>query len=190
MIRFSQLAHIAGGSTLLLSKDRDVTRLMIDSRKVAIGEDSLFFAIRGQHHNGHDYIHSLYHQGVRQFVGEQPIDTAGLDEANILLAGSSTDALQALAAHHRQGFSIPIAGITGSNGKTIVKEWLYQLLSKTFNIVKNPGSYNSQLGVPLSVWQLQEPHHELGIFELGISQTGEMQKLAAIIKPTLASLPT
>ena len=184
MIRFFQLAAITGGHTVLFSKDRDVTQLLIDSRKVVGGEDSLFFAIHGQHHDGHDYIPALYRQGVRQFITERPIDTAGLDDANILQVDSSITALQTLAAHHRNRFTIPIVGITGSNGKTIVKEWLYQLLSKSFSIVKNPGSYNSQLGVPLSVWQLQS-HHELGIFEAGISQTGEMEKLAHIIRPTL-----
>lgn len=184
MIRFFQLAAITGGHTVLFSKDRDVVQLLIDSRKVVAGEDSLFFAIRGQHHDGHDYIHTLYRQGIRQFIVEQPVDTAGLDDANILQVDSSVTALQTLAAHHRNRFTIPIIGITGSNGKTIVKEWLYQLLSKSFSIVKNPGSYNSQLGVPLSVWQLQ-PHHELGIFEAGISQKGEMDKLAHIIRPTL-----
>src|ERR1700761_2435524 len=101
MIRFSQLSSITGGTPLLQSKDRDVARLMIDSRKVVAGEDSLFFAIRGQHHNGHDYIHTLYRQGVRQFVVEQPIDTTGLDEANVLQVSLSIAALQALAAHHR-----------------------------------------------------------------------------------------
>jgi Alr-MurF fusion protein len=184
MIRFSQLAQITGGHTIHFFKERDIAQLLIDSRKVVAGEDNVFFAIGGQHHNGHDYIHSLYQQGIRQFIVEQPIDIQGLGEANVLQVKSSVAALQALAADHRQGFTIPIIGITGSNGKTIVKEWLYQLLSKSFTIVKNPGSYNSQLGVPLSVWQLQ-PHHELGIFEAGISRKGEMEKLAAIIKPTI-----
>jgi UDP-N-acetylmuramyl pentapeptide synthase len=92
--------------------------------------------------------------------------------------------LQKIAAHHRDKFSIPVIGITGSNGKTIVKEWLYQLLAKQYTLVKNPGSYNSQIGVPLSVWQMQ-PYHTLGIFEAGISQPGEMEKLERIIKPTL-----
>lgn len=184
MTRFSQLAQITRGQILLSFKDRDITQLIIDSRKVVAGEDTLFFAIRGDHHNGHDYIPALYRQGIRQFVVEEPITTGGLDEANVLLVPSAISALQALATHHRGHFTIPVIGITGSNGKTIVKEWLYQLLSRSFSIVKNPGSYNSQLGVPLSVWQLQQ-QHELGIFEAGISRRGEMEKLAAVMQPTL-----
>jgi alanine racemase len=117
-------------------------------------------------------------------VVEQAIDVHLFTEANILLVDSSIDAIQKIAAHHRSTFSIPIIGITGSNGKTVIKEWLYQLLSNDQNIAKNPGSYNSQVGVPLSVWQLQS-HHQLGIFEAGISQRSEMEKLAAIIQPTI-----
>lgn len=181
---FSELANICGGRLLQMVSERQVKTLLIDSRKSVVADGSVFFAIKGIRHDGHAHLHELYHLGIRQFVVEQAIDVHLYTEANILLVDSSIDAIQKIAAHHRSTFSIPIIGITGSNGKTVIKEWLYQLLSNDQNIVKNPGSYNSQVGVPLSVWQLQS-HHQLGIFEAGISQRSEMEKLAAIIQPTI-----
>jgi len=178
------IAHISGivdGRLLTGAADGNIEHLLLDSRRLIFPATSLFFALRGPRRDGGLFAKELYKRGVRNFVLEQELH---LPEANRIIVKDTLAALQQLVAHHRQQFSIPVIGITGSNGKTIVKEWLYQLLSKSFNIVKNPGSYNSQLGVPLSVWQLQ-PHHELGIFEAGISQKGEMEKLAAIIKPTL-----
>lgn len=189
MLLFSHLEKITDGTIIQLVADRAVRDLIIDSRKALIGEASVFFAISGRHHNGHEFIAALYAQGVRQFVIEENIVQAKFPEANILRVASTFDALQKIATHHRESFSIPVIGVTGSNGKTIVKEWLYQLLSKEYAIVKNPGSYNSQLGVPLSVWQMQ-PYHTLGIFEAGISQPGEMEKLERVIKPTLGIFTT
>lgn len=185
MILFSNLEVITGGKNLRLTKEEGIVALHTDSRK-AIGTDgAVFFAIRGIHHDGHRYLHALYDKGVRQFIVEHESDELNsLKEANILLVDSSIHALQTMVSYHRSQISIPVIGITGSNGKTIVKEWLFQLLSADYKIAKNPGSYNSQLGVPLSVWQLQA-HHELGIFEAGISMPGEMEKLAAIIQPTI-----
>lgn len=168
---------------LALHRDKPVTDLVTDSRKVVLTEGSTFFAMKGERHNAHLFLKQLYEQGLRQFVVEQHVDINTLPEANIVQVVSSLQALQALAKHHRSQFQIPVIGITGSNGKTIIKEWLYQLLSPDFKIVKNPGSYNSQLGVPLSVWQMQ-PYHQLGIFEAGISRPGEMHQLASIIQPT------
>ena len=153
------------------------------------GGGSVFFAIHGPHHNGHQYIQQLYQTGVRQFIIEEHVDVRDYKDANFIQVQSSIDALQKVAAHHRGNFSIPVIGITGSNGKTIVKEWLYQLLSPQYTTAKNPGSYNSQVGVPLSVWQLQ-PYHTLGIFEAGISQPGEMEKLERIIRPTIGVFTT
>lgn len=158
--------------------------MLTDSRKVLPSSKSLYFAIRGVRNNGHDFIKNVYEQGVRQFVVEQAVDVSAYPEANIIQVESAVAVLQAVAIHHRKSFSLPVIGITGSNGKTIVKEWLFQLLSPDYNCVKNPGSYNSQIGVPLSVWQISK-HHELGIFEAGISQPGEMEKLEAIIQPTI-----
>jgi len=184
MLRFSQLKAITGGDITALSIDRPVVHLITDSRKAIVHEGSVFFAINGTHHNGHQYIQSLYDAGVRQFVIEDALPIKKFTEANFLKVDSSVTALQQITAHHRAEFSLPVVGITGSNGKTIVKEWLYQLLSKEYTIVKNPGSYNSQLGVPLSVWQIQS-HHTLGIFEAGLSMPAEMERLEKIIKPTI-----
>ena len=160
-----------------------ITHLLIDSRKVATTEQSLFFALEGEHHNGHDYIETLYNKGVRNFVVRTIPDLA-LPKANFIQVAHTLEALQQLVARHRSTFDIPVIGITGSNGKTIVKEWLYQLLQEVYYVVRSPKSYNSQVGVPLSVWQLNE-EHELAIFEAGISQVGEMEKLQHIIAPTI-----
>jgi alanine racemase len=183
-ITFSSLEKITDGQILQFSRERKISHLFIDSRKPVLDQEALFFAITGEHHNGHTYIDQLYASGVRQFVIEQDIPISHLSEANILRVRKTVHALQQIAIAHREKFSGPIIGVAGSNAKTIVKEWIYQLLSSRFVIAKNPGSYNSQLGVPLSVWQLQ-PEHELGIFEAGISKPGEMRKLKGIIKPTL-----
>lgn len=185
MIRFSQLESITGGKNILFFSDTPVTTISLDSRKASATEGTVFFAIRGERHDGHDYLQNLYAQGVRQFVVERPLSSPEIfKEANVILVDSAIDALQRLAAFHRSTFSIPVVGITGSNGKTIIKEWLFQMLSKDRVVVKNPGSYNSQIGVPLSVWQMQ-PHHQLGIFEAGISRPGEMEKIAQVMQPTI-----
>lgn len=186
MISFSQLAHILNGNTVALHQDQAITDLVIDSRKAFARQGALFFAIHGTRHDGHKYIQELYNQGIRMFVVEQPpaYSNTLLPEANIIQVDSAIAALQDVVAYHRTAFTIPVIGITGSNGKTIIKEWLFQMLSKDRAIAKNPGSYNSQVGVPLSVWQLQ-PHHQLGIFEAGISQPGEMENLQRVIQPTL-----
>jgi alanine racemase len=190
MIHFSQLPNIAGGKILLYAEDRSIRSLIIDSRKTTTIPDTLFFAIAGERHDGHRYIRELYTKGVRQFIVEHGIeDLEQLQGANVLQVESSIEALQSIAAFHRSQFSIPVIGITGSNGKTIIKEWLFQMLSKQLSVVKNPGSYNSQVGVPLSVWQIQ-PHHQIGIFEAGISRPNEMQKLAHVIRPTIGIFST
>lgn len=184
MILFSALPQICKGTSLQLNKDSAVQDLVIDSRKAQVSPASVFFAIGGDRHDGHTFIADLYAAGIRQFVVEKKIPLQHLPDANVLLVPSAVDALQAIASHHRADFTIPIIAITGSNGKTIIKEWLYQLLSPALRVVKNPGSYNSQLGVPLSVWQLNN-EHELGIFEAGISKPGEMERLEKVIQPTL-----
>jgi Alr-MurF fusion protein len=183
-MNFSQLEEIAHGTRLSFTKDYLLTSLIIDSRKATGQEGAIFFAIQGERHDGHRYLAEAYSRGVRQFVVEVAPDVSKFPDSNILLVKSSVSALQKIAAYHRIQFSIPVIGITGSNGKTIIKEWLYQMLSKDFNVVKNPGSYNSQVGVPLSVWQMQS-FHQMGIFEAGISQPGEMEKLGQVIQPTI-----
>jgi alanine racemase len=185
MLYFSQLETITGGKNLRFAKDSPLTSLLTDSRKAPGSEGGVFFAITGEHHDGHHYVQELYGKGLRQFVLEHTIpfiDAA--QDINVLLVPSSLKALQDIVSFHRSSLTVPVIGITGSNGKTIVKEWLFQLLSPDYKIAKNPGSYNSQLGVPLSVWQLQQ-HHELGIFEAGISKPGEMEKLAEVIQPSI-----
>lgn len=185
MIRFEQLPDITTGHILALSDSQSwITNLLIDSRKVSVLEGTVFFAIRGDRHDGHQYIQDLYIQGIRQFVVEHPVAVQDLPGCNIYQVSSCIVALQHLAAHHRARFHIPVIGLTGSNGKTIIKEWLFQMLSRDKVVVKNPGSYNSQIGVPLSVWQLQD-YHEIGIFEAGISRTGEMDKLEQVMRPTI-----
>ena len=178
---FSDLSNITKGKQLQLYQDRPVTVLMNDSRKAIVSEGAVFFAIGGMHRDGHLFIPELYNLGVRQFVVEKDVDVG--PEANMLLVESSVNALQKIVAKHRSGIRCPVIGITGSNGKTIIKEWLYQLLSPDFKIAKNPASYNSQLGVPLSVWQIQA-HHTLGIFEAGISTVNEMENLQKVLQPT------
>ncbi|NOT75079.1 MAG: bifunctional UDP-N-acetylmuramoyl-tripeptide:D-alanyl-D-alanine ligase/alanine racemase [Cyclobacteriaceae bacterium] len=183
-MHFKDLQHSLDGILLQLAEDRLIQNLLIDSRKAVIRQESLFFAIKGDRHDGHVFLKELYQLGVRQFIVEQDLDIASFKGANILKVKSSVAALQTLAALHRNSFQIPIVGITGSNGKTIVKEWLFHVLSTDLQIVKNPGSYNSQVGVPISVWQIQK-NHELGIFEAGISRPGEMVNLEKIIHPTI-----
>ncbi|MBN8576450.1 MAG: bifunctional UDP-N-acetylmuramoyl-tripeptide:D-alanyl-D-alanine ligase/alanine racemase [Cytophagales bacterium] len=184
MISFSSLAAITGGTVLQLTADRPITDLVTDSRKLLLAEGAVFFAIAGARHDAHNFIGQVYAQGIRQFVIERELNLNSYPEANFIQVASTLTALQQLASFYRQQFHLPVIGITGSNGKTIIKEWLFQLLSPDFKVVKNPGSYNSQLGVPLSVWQLQ-PYHQLGIFEAGISGRGEMEVLENVIRPTI-----
>ncbi len=182
---FSDLEKITNGNTLQLFQDQELTTLLTDSRKATLSKGAIFFAFNGLHHDGHQYIPKLYAQGIRQFIIERPLGhTPDIKEANVLLVSSTLAALQQMVAKHRADITVPVIGITGSNGKTIIKEWLYQLLSPDFKIAKNPASYNSQLGVPLSVWQIQ-PHHTLGIFEAGISTRSEMENLEKVLKPTI-----
>ncbi|MDQ3046967.1 MAG: bifunctional UDP-N-acetylmuramoyl-tripeptide:D-alanyl-D-alanine ligase/alanine racemase [Bacteroidota bacterium] len=161
----------------------EINHLLIDSRKLSNAETSLFFALKGDRHNGHTYLGDLYDKGVRHFV-VSALPQEEFPSATFLLVKDTLLALQQLAAHHRTLFHIPVIAITGSNGKTIVKEWLYQLMREDKNIVRSPKSFNSQVGVPLSVWQLNETHN-LGIFEAGISMPAEMTFLEDIIQPTI-----
>lgn len=164
--------------------------LLIDSRSLCFPDETLFFALKTEKNDGHKYTEELYRRGVRNFVVEDiplPVSSmaaGALGGCNFLVVKSPLQALQDLAAYHRSKLNIPVIGITGSNGKTTVKEWLYQLLSPDFNVCRSPRSYNSQVGVPLSVW-LISPHNDVAIIEAGISQPGEMAKLERIVKPTI-----
>ena len=173
------------------NSEGQVSWLLTDSRSLCFPEETLFFALKTQRNDGHRYIQDLYNRGVRQFVVEQvPEHYENLyPEANFLRVPHTLAALQRLAERHRDEFDLPIVGITGSNGKTMVKEWLYQLMLPSQRIVRSPRSYNSQIGVPLSVWLLNE-QTEVGIFEAGISQPGEMMALRDIIQPTIGVLTT
>lgn len=164
-----------------------IEHLQIDSRRIIHPQTTLFFALQTARRDGHDYIKECYSKGTRNFVVQKKTGFPVFADANFILVDDTLNALQQLAAYHRRQFSIPVIGITGSNGKTIVKEWLNQLLSHRFNIVRSPKSYNSQVGVPLSVWHMKE-EHTLAIFEAGISQVGEMEKLQQIIEPTIGLL--
>lgn len=182
----SQIAKVIEAQSSIKA-DAIIHHLLLDSRKIFAPATSLFFAIKSKRRNGHQFVSELYNRGVRNFVINEEVNTNLYPEANFLLVKNVLGALQQLAAYHRRQFNIPVIGITGSNGKTIVKEWLYQLLHTDFNIVRSPKSYNSQIGVPLSVWQMNE-HHTLAIFEAGISQCGEMERLEKIIQPSIGVL--
>ncbi|HET9825784.1 MAG TPA: bifunctional UDP-N-acetylmuramoyl-tripeptide:D-alanyl-D-alanine ligase/alanine racemase, partial [Chitinophagaceae bacterium] len=181
------ISFIVGGRILQNHHETIIEHLLIDSRKLHSPSSSLFFALTGPRRNGHQFIPELYKKGVRNFIVSERIKETELAEASFVLVNDTLEALQRLTAFHRKQFNMPVIGITGSNGKTIVKEWLYQLLQEKFNIVRSPKSYNSQIGVPLSVWQMNS-HHELAIFEAGISEPGEMEKLEKIIQPTIGIL--
>lgn len=179
-----QIAGIVNAKTDALHDDT-ISILLIDSRRLSFPEQSLFFALKTKTNDGHKYIAELYKLRVRNFVVSEHLpEFDAMPEANFLVVKDTLKALQKLAAFHRKRFDIPVIGITGSNGKTIVKEFLYQLLHNEFNIVRSPRSYNSQLGVPLSVWEMNEKN-TLGIFEAGISQPDEMERLQPIIVPTI-----
>lgn len=180
----ASIAKITQGTLLQEKVSGPISRILLDSRKIAQPKESIFIAIQGPRHDGHQFLQEVYDAGVRNFIVEKEKDVLKLIEATVILVKDATSALQSLAAAHRTQFQIPVIGITGSNGKTIVKEWLNILLADEYNIVRSPKSYNSQIGVPLSVWNI-ENSHTLGIFEAGISKSGEMEKLAKIIQPTL-----
>lgn len=156
---------------------------LIDSRKLLFPEQTIFFAIKGKKANGHQFVVDLYQKGVRHFVLSEPLEEE-YEDASIYYVDNVLKTLQDWSRFHRQQFEIPVLAITGSNGKTTIKEWLFQLLQPQFNIIKSPKSYNSQLGVPLSVLSMKS-NHNLAIFEAGISQVGEMERLEQIIKPTI-----
>ncbi len=177
------IANICRGE-LYLKASATVEQLVMDSRKVYFPSTSLFVAIVGLQHNGHRFIAALYEKGVRNFVVSEAPDVEQFVDANFIQVADTTIALQQLAASHRQQFHYQVIGITGSNGKTIVKEWLFHLLNADYDIVRSPRSYNSQVGVPLAVWQMNKTDN-LGIFEAGISLPDEMQKLQTIINPEI-----
>ena len=187
MYTIYQIATIIKAKWLQQNENTEIEHILLDSRKLLFPSSSLFFALSSNRRTGAAFIKELYDKGVMNFVIDENLSRKEINQyplANFLKTDDVLNALQLLTVYHRKQFNIPIIGITGSNGKTIVKEWLYQLLSDDFSIVRSPKSYNSQIGVPLSVWQINEKN-TLGIFEAGISQPGEMEKLEKIIHPAI-----
>ena len=165
-----------------------ISWLLTDSRSLFFPAETLFFALVTSRNDGHRYIRNLYNLGVRNFVVSRlPSRMDDYLESNFLLVPDTLAALQLLAAEHREKFNIPVVGVTGSNGKTIIKEWLYQLLEPDYLITRSHRSYNSQIGVPLSIWLMNE-QTELGIFEAGLSKKDEMRNLWMVIKRTISIL--
>ena len=185
----SDIQQIIGAETLQPLKEGSIDYLLTDSRSLAFPQQTLFFALPGPRRNGGAFIGELYDKGVKNFIVNRKdgVDVHTFPNANFLFVENVLVALQLLAKAHREKFAYPVIGITGSNGKTIIKEWLYQMLSTSFRIARNPKSYNSQIGVPLSIWQMK-PEHTLGIFEAGISLSGEMKNLQQIIQPSIGVL--
>lgn len=187
MYTTASVCDIVAGNLVQHLPGNPVEHLLTDSRKLTYAATTIFFAIKAPRRNGHDFIETLYSKGVRNFIIEEEVDVSRFPLAGFIRVPHSVQALQQLAAYHRNRFSLKVIGITGSNGKTITKEWLGRLLEPDNEVVKNPQSYNSQTGVPLSIWQIGE-HHNLGIFEAGISQPGEMEALERIIRPEMGVL--
>ena len=188
---FKDITHILQAVVLQdNTDDLPIEELLFDSRKLSIPSVTLFIAVPGPVRSGWTYIDGLYQSGVRKFlVGKdaQLDDLTSYPEAGFLQVDDPVIAVQQLTEYHRLQFDYPVIGITGSNGKTIIKEWLNQLLHNRYNIIRSPKSYNSQIGVPLSVWQMNR-FHQLGIFEAGISKKGEMHRLQNVIRPTIGIL--
>lgn len=184
--QISEIARITNGKFIPgMVNDGPIHDILIDSRRLFKAKDTVFFAITSKRNDGHKYIGELYNRGVRNFIISRPnLDVQPWPDANFILVNDALAALQQLAAAHRMMFDYPVIGITGSNGKTIIKEWLYQLMSPDRKIIRSPKSYNSQIGVPLSVWQM-DSDFDIAIFEAGISEPEEMNNLQKVIKPTI-----
>jgi len=182
----SKIAEILNADARIIDTQAIIQYLIIDSRSVAVPGNSLFFAL-SSHRDGHEFIRDAYNKDIRNFVITEEKYVQEYSDCNFIAVANALSALQKLAIAHRSHFDLKTIGITGSNGKTIVKEWLYQLLAADYNIVRSPKSYNSQIGVALSVWQI-EAVNTLGIFEAGISAVDEMEILADIIQPQIGIL--
>jgi alanine racemase len=190
MLNFHSLPELIPGSKLISTTDDPctLTEISVDTRDIKNGKNLIFLAIKGPNHNGHKFIKDAYDKGVRNFIVEKAEEYhpyyINLPKANILQVPNSIQALQKIASSYRKKFQCPVVAITGSNGKTIVKEWLTEILSTVYTVTSNPKSYNSQIGVPLSVFLINKDT-QYGIFEAGISLPNEMENLSEIILPTL-----
>ncbi len=179
----AEIADILPGEKQLSNPSSEITELAFDSRKIFLPEKTIFFALRTSNGDGHHYIEEAIRKGVKNLVISDKSYLKEKADLNYFLVNDVLASLQLLAARHRNKFQIPVVAITGSNGKTSTKEWLFETLSKKYRVRRNPKSFNSQIGVPLSIWNLN-PDDEIGIFEAGISKPGEMKKLQKIIRPT------
>jgi alanine racemase len=184
MTSIEQIKNWSEGTFASFYTDCSIQHLVIDSRKINQPEASLFIVLVSSRRDGHDFIVNAYEKGVRNFLVSKRINASQFPNTNFILVKDTLAALHKIAVENRKQFSFPVVGITGSNGKTIVKEWLFQLLGSTFNLVRSPKSFNSQIGVPISVWLMKEEHN-FAVFEAGISQKGEMEKLEKIVQPTI-----
>lgn len=182
----SKVVQVLNADAVFVDSEAIIQYLVIDSRSVLVPENSLFFALKS-HRDGHEFIKDAYQKEIRNFVVTERKYVDQYPDCNFIIVENVLKSLQKLATYHRSQSQLKTIGITGSNGKTIVKEWLYQLLALDFNIVRSPKSYNSQIGVPLSVWQI-ESENNLGIFEAGISAVNEMDELEEIIQPEIGIL--
>lgn len=178
------ITSVIDADCILTNRDAEIKYLVTDSRRITFAASSLFFAIKTEHRDGASFLQDAYQQGIRNFVVQGKVAVQKYKGANFLIVKNVLFALQKLAKFHRSEFNYPVIGITGSNGKTIVKEWLYFLLNDAYKIVRSPRSYNSQIGVALSVWEMSE-EYDLGIFEAGISEVKEMCNLQRIIQPQI-----
>ena len=181
------IANILESGQVLSAPGNVIDQLLTDSRRLVSPASTLFIALQSNRRNGEDFIEEMYKAGVRNFVVTTSFDSSSFAEGNFIKVNNPLRETQKLAAHHRRKCSFTVIGITGSNGKTIVKEWLYQALNSMYNIVRSPKSYNSQIGVALSIWAISG-QHDLGIFEAGISEENEMQYLEEMIRPDIGIL--
>jgi alanine racemase len=189
MYTLKEIEKVIIGEWHLAKPEARVSTILQDSRKLEHPESTLFFAIKGEKLDGHDYIEEMYAKGIRNFIVQNAEALLAFSDVNYGLVANGLTAIQNLAAFHRQQFHIPVVAITGSNGKTIVKEWCHQVLQNDYTICRSPKSFNSQLGVPLSVWRLNS-NHNLALFEAGVSEPDEMDRLQKIIQPTIGIFTT
>ena len=183
-LKFSSLGKIFPEADLQIAHEAEIREIFIDSRNPKPNSHSLFFALKGDRNDGHHYVDALYNLGIKNFVVEKGFDQLSYPDANFLIVANTLQALQSLAARKRSAYFGKLISITGSNGKTITKEWLGQLLQTFFQVYKSPRSYNSQVGVPLSLWPLQD-NYEYAVIEAGISEVGEMDRLEKMIRPQI-----
>jgi Alr-MurF fusion protein len=178
------IISVLGCGSICIDGSHEISHIVFDTRKIIQPGNSMFIALKGNQHDGHQYLRPAWEMGIRNFLIEKGHEHIDLPESNILMVADTLESLQKIAVYHRKRFNLNVIGITGSNGKTIVKEWLFQMLHEKYHIVRSPKSYNSQLGVPLSVLGISE-NDELGIFEAGISEPGEMKNLTGVIAPDI-----